>query len=101
MTDIRQNLYGETALIRWCELQRFFAQGNVLQVVDTENLLDIAVHFAQDDVGAIQTYVDQEALIAVSNEQAKKWVSENAEVWSVVVAPFVLVQNFSGEITHV
>ena len=88
-----EKLYSETARISWLELQRFFAQGVVMNVVDTLNLLDVAVMFAEDSAEELQALVESGQVQAPTNQQAKQWFEREAVLWSVVVAPFVLVQD--------
>jgi hypothetical protein len=87
-----QRLHSETALIDWCDLQRNFAQGNVLLVSNGLNLVNVAKYFAQDDAQQIADLLERDMVSQPSNEQARSWHESKAELWAVVVAPFVLVQ---------
>jgi len=89
-------LHSETARIGWLELQRFFAQGLVMQVADSMDLVQVAVWFAEDDSEKLETHIKSGAIAPPSNVQAKTWYMQKAELWSVVVAPFVLVQENRG-----
>jgi len=91
--SLKQKLHSETALIAWHELQRFFAKGVVLLVDDTLDLIDIAVMFAEDNVELLQDHTNSGAVASPTNEQARSWFDNNTELWSVVVAPYVLVQD--------
>lgn len=82
----------ETALIAWSELQRFFAAGQCVYVAPELDLVGVAYRIANDEVEQIQTWMAEEQLIKVTDEQAKTWLEEEVEVWSVVVKPWVLVQ---------
>jgi hypothetical protein len=86
----------ETAQGAWTELQRFFAQGAVIWVDESLDLIDVAHCIAQDDSKAIGHWMRSEVLSQVSDEQAKKWLSEEAWLWSVVVRPLVLVQQIKS-----
>jgi len=88
-----EKLYSETARIPWAELQRFFAQGVVMNVDGSLNLLDVAVMFAEDSAEELQALVEAGQVQAPSNEQALQWYEHEAVLWSVVVAPFVLIQD--------
>lgn len=92
-TDLIEKLHSETARISWAELQRFFAQGSVLLVADALDLVQVAAWFAQDDTQALKPYIETGQVAAPSNDIAKTWYEQKAELWSVVVAPFVLVQE--------
>jgi hypothetical protein len=91
-----EKLHGETALIPWVELQRFFAQGNVLHVSTSLDLVQTAVLFAEDAATRLAPHIDSNAIAQPSNQQARDWYENNIELWSVVVAPFVLVQEQSA-----
>ena len=86
----------ETALVAWTELQRFFAQGAVIWVDESLDLIDVAHCIAQDDSKAIRHWMRSKVLSQVSDEQAKRWLSEEAWLWSVVVRPLVLVQQIKS-----
>lgn len=90
---LKQKLHSETARIAWSELQRFFAQGSVLWLSDDYDLIEVAVHFAEDNADTLQALMSAGGLAAPTNDQARKWYDDKAELWSVVVAPFVLVQE--------
>ena len=47
----------------------------------------------EDNKDAIEELMTQNKLQHVSNEQAKKWYADNTLLWSVVVKPWVLVQD--------
>ncbi len=82
----------ETAKIPWHELQRFFAQGKVLSVNQSEDLVSIAESIANDDLKQINQLIISGKILFVSDEQAKEWINDDLSVWAVVVAPWVLVQ---------
>lgn len=88
-----EKLYSETARISWLELQRFFAQGVVMNVDQALDLLEVAVLFAEDKAQELEHLVGCGQVSAPSNEQAKQWFQHETVLWSVVVAPFVLVQD--------
>ena len=91
--SLLEKLYSETAQISWLELQRFFAQGLVMNVDSSLDLPKVAVMFAEDNSKELALLVESEQVMAPSNEQARIWFEQRAELWSVVVAPFVLVQD--------
>ncbi len=90
-----QKLHSETALMHWVDLQRFFAQGKVLHVDKTLNLVETAVLFADDDARSLEPLITSEQVMAPSNDKARAWFEANVELWTVVVAPYVLVQEAS------
>ncbi len=92
-TELKAKLHSETAKIAWSELQRFFAQGSVLQIDEDLDLVQVAVWFAEDDSNKLEPYITSGSIAPPSNDKARAWFATSAELWSVVVAPFVLVQE--------
>ena len=86
-------LVHETAKIAWKELQRFYAQGKVFHVADELDLVQVATAFTEDNLEKVNTWTESELVLAVSDSQAIEWYEDDALVWAVTVAPFVLVQS--------
>jgi len=99
MTDVQpemtllEKLHSETAQISWLELQRFFAQGLVMNVEPSLDLVEVAILFAEDDSSKLEGLLQSNRIGAPNNDQARDWFNREALLWSVVVAPFVLVQE--------
>ena len=83
----------ETARIPWAELQRVFAMGKVIYVSPELDLVDVAHQCAQDHHQRFQTWINAGQLCAVTDQQAQRWFETRAQVWAVVVKPWVLVQD--------
>lgn len=90
---MRATLNGETARIAWSELQTLFARGIVVQVDASLDLIDVAVQMALDDKNAIATWMEKKQVGKVNDETAQTWLERNPELWTVVVAPWILVQE--------
>jgi len=90
---LRQQLNQETARLAWAELQRFFAQGRVLRVRGGLDLIEMAARMACDEAGALAPALESGDLARVSDEEARDWIGRDAEVWALVVKPWVLVQE--------
>ncbi len=86
----------ETAKIAWQELERFFAAGSVIYVADDLALIDVAYALSQDDSERFKTWMAEGKVEHISDQQAIKWHEEKASVWSVVVRPWVLVQEIKN-----
>lgn len=96
VTDtVKAKLNLETAQVAWTELQRFFAQGSVIWVDESLDMIEVAHCIAQDDSGAIKAWMDKDLLARVKDEQAKRWLSDDTWLWSVVIKPFILVQEIT------
>jgi len=89
---LRGKLNSETAKIRWSELQRFFAAGQVLFIVADLDLIDVAFAFSQDNTEQVKRWLQQELVSPVTDAQAREWFNQDSLLWSVVVKPWVLVQ---------
>jgi hypothetical protein len=94
--DTRENLSAkinlETSRIAWSELQRFFAAGTAVYVAADLDLIEVATRIAEDDKAQVESWMRQGLVGQVSDEQAHAWFEGDAELWAVVVKPWVLVQ---------
>lgn len=85
-------LAAQTAKIPWRELQRFFAAGQTIAVAADVDLVATARRVMDDDADTLRALIDSGRVAAVSDEQARAWIADDASVWAVVVKPWVLVQ---------
>lgn len=92
---LRANLNLEASRIAWKELLRFFAGGSVIAVAVELDLLDVAVHIAQDNKAQIERLMLAHQVAKVSDAQAREWLERDIDLWAVVVKPWVLVQPVS------
>jgi len=92
----RAKIIGETAKIPWLELQRFFAAGKVMWIGAELDLVDVACALQQDDLQLVKTWTEAQQLAPVSNAQARVWIDDDTLLWSVVIKPWVLVQELDG-----
>ena len=93
----RAKIITETAKIPWLELQRFFAAGKVMWIAAELDLVDVACALQQDDLQRVKAWTTAQQLAPVSNEQARAWVDGDALLWSVVIKPWVLVQELAEQ----
>jgi hypothetical protein len=91
LTKEKVNL--ETSQIAWIELQRFFASGSAVFVSPELDLVDVAYQFSIDNKEQVADWMQNNQLGLVSDQQALTWLEKNAEVWAVVVKPWILVQE--------
>jgi hypothetical protein len=99
MTDLEQliaeekaKIVAETATIHWQSLEKFYAQGKLILVQDGLNLVEVAYSLSLNETDDIESLVEDEQLSRDFNEQARLWHQDDAEVWCVVVKPWILVQ---------
>ena len=90
---LKAKLNMETSRIRWEELQRFYARGNVVGVAADLDLLEVGVAMARDDKERLQQWMAEGKAGEVSPDQARHWYENNTELWALVVAPWILVQD--------
>lgn len=83
----------ETAPISWAELERFFARGRVLNVAVELDLIDVAVALHEDNTTKFTTWIEEKKVNHLQDETAKSWHADDSDLWAVVIAPWVLVQN--------
>ncbi|MFV3305498.1 DUF2288 domain-containing protein [Pseudomonas sp. NY15181] len=97
MTEQASTLYakllGETAKISWQELAPFFARGNLLKVGAGVDLVEVAVGVAEDDKAKVAAWLASGELSKVDVIQAEDFLARDPELWAVVIAPWVLVQE--------
>ncbi|MFP5393548.1 MAG: DUF2288 domain-containing protein [Gammaproteobacteria bacterium] len=91
-TELRDKINRETARLPWSELQRHFAQGSVVYVSESLDLVDVAVRVSHDDKDSITRWMGEGKIAKVSDQQAQTWAAAEAVLWACVVSPFVLVQ---------
>jgi hypothetical protein len=65
----------------------------VMAVSADLDLIDVAYEFTFDNHDQVKAWMEQEQIMKVSDEQAQQWKTEDRELWAVVVAPWVLVQE--------
>ncbi len=90
---LRQDYHQQTARIHWHELQTYYAGGSVIVVAPGLNLVEVAVQLGLDSTACFQNWIESGEVAAVSDEQALIWYESNAQLWAVVAAPWVLVQQ--------
>ncbi len=91
--SVEQKINRETARIHWNEIEPHFAAGNVISVAKELDLIHVARAMADDDAASIKEWMDKQQVIPTSNEQAIEWQACNAELWAVVIKPWILVQT--------
>ena len=90
---IRQKLNHDTAKIGWSELREAQQQELVIQVSTDLDLIDVACEFTLDNSAKVQDWLEKGQVQKVDAERAASWTLDEFELWAVVVAPWVLVQE--------
>ncbi|HSM98476.1 MAG TPA: DUF2288 domain-containing protein [Gallionella sp.] len=91
--DIRAKVNRETSRIAWKDLQRQFAGGVTLAVAGDLDLVEVAFQMSADNAVQIRQWMAAGKFGKVSDEQAGIWFEADAQLWAVVVSPWVLVQQ--------
>ena len=91
-TELHDKINRETGRIEWSELERHFAQGNLVYVSEALDLIDVAVRISHDDKETIARWMADGKLARGSDLQAQTWSAAGAPLWAAVVHPFILVQ---------
>ena len=90
---LRREYVGQTARIAWRELQTHYARGSVVSVAPDLDLVEVAVQLGLDNTEQFQRWIDGGQIAAPDEDRARRWYDENPELWAVVAAPWVLVQD--------
>ncbi|GAB0147917.1 DUF2288 domain-containing protein [Marichromatium sp. PS1] len=90
---LRAKLNQETARAPWSSLQRFFAQGKVIRVAVGLDLIETALRIARDDTAALGAAIEAGEVGPIPDAEARDWFARDTEVWALVIAPWVLVQE--------
>jgi len=94
--ELRQKINLETGTIEWSELVKHFAKGMVVVIGTDLDLIEVAERFAADDQVQVAKWIEQAKISRAMDDDARRWNENNTMFWSVVVAPWVLVQEKSA-----
>ncbi|MBV6750445.1 DUF2288 domain-containing protein [Pseudomonas chlororaphis] len=86
-------LLGETASIRWEELQPFFARGALLWVESALDLIAAAEAVAENQAEKVAAWLASGELAKVSESRALDLFERDPALWAVVVSPWVMIQE--------
>jgi len=83
----------ETAKMAWKELERFFASGSLISVSPELDLVEVAVRVANDDRPTVAQWLADGRVAKLSDAQALAWSEADIVLWTVVIKPWILVQE--------
>lgn len=95
---LRAKLNLETAQLAWPELERHFARGSVIKVAPGTDLVDTALHVAENNAATVQEWLANGRIARAEMHDAEDWHARKPMFWAVVVAPWVLVQEVAGQL---
>ena len=91
----RAKLLGETATAPWRELQRFFAQGVVVWVAPGLDLIEVGLAMSGDRTDLFRAWLDSGQAALATDWQARAWLEADAHLWTLVIRPWILVQEMA------
>lgn len=83
----------ETSRIAWKELQKYFASGAVVFVSSKLDLVEVAYQMSVDNKEQVAQWLASGEIAKATDEQAAAWHAADADMWAVVISPWVLVQQ--------
>ena len=89
----KAKIVGETAKAPWKELERFYAQGILILVDSSLDLIKTSFAISSDNAEQVKQWMESGLLKRNFDQQAIEWEKINADVWTVVIRPWVLVQS--------
>jgi len=93
--NLKQKLNLETGKLSWPELQTYFARGVVIIVTPACDLIEVAVQLSEDNAQLIEQMINKGEIIRANDEHAIHWLETSPSFWSVVISPWVLVQEIT------
>ena len=97
MALLRAKLLGETATAPWRELQRFFAQGVVVWVTPELDLIEVGLAMSGDRADLFRAWLDSGRAALATDQQARDWLVADAHLWTLVIRPWILVQEMAPD----
>lgn len=96
LTPLEQELCRETAKVTWAEIESFFANGSLIMVDKSLDLIKVAVAITNDDSAKMESWMAEKLVLNASDEMALSWHESQSLLWAVVVKPWVLVQELTN-----
>ena len=89
----KAKIVSETAKINWKELETFFAQGKLILIDGSLDLIDVAFAISSDNAEQVSQWMQSELILKDFTQKAIAFEKDNKELWSVVIKPWVLIQE--------
>lgn len=86
-------LIGETSIIEWKALEKFFAKGELLWVDSSLDLIEAAQAVSQDEAPKVAAWMASGTLNKLSDSQALDFSARDPLLWAVVVSPWIMIQE--------
>ncbi len=88
----KAKIVSETAKIHWKELERFFAQGKLILVDESLDLIEVGYAISVDDSKQVNHWMQENLLLREFTQKAITFEKDNKKLWSVVIRPWILIQ---------
>ncbi len=93
---LRAKINSETGCVHWQSLERHYARGSVVCVAAELDRVTVAVAMAADDQRQFSEWLAAGRIWRATPQDARGWHERDPELWAVVTAPWVLVQEARG-----
>ncbi|UCE89151.1 MAG: DUF2288 domain-containing protein [Pseudomonadota bacterium] len=96
--ETRALLNAQTGKLGWPELARHFARGVVIKVTPDMDLVGVATAIVEDRKHEVEAWQQTGKLAPANDEDARRWQVHDCTFWTVVAAPWVLVQEIRSDV---
>ena len=96
--SLREKLKAEVGPAGWKVLRPHLLRGAIVIVAPDLDLVEVGVQVAEDNTVQVESWISSGKLIKPSPNAAETWEKGGVELLTIVVDPFVLVQQ--REQTH-
>ncbi len=93
MNQHREEIRSGIAEIGWDELLPFFAKGYIIQIHSEMDMEEVGYQLCMDNASIVNEWIQQGKVCKVMDDTAKRWIETKAKVRSVVIQPWILVQE--------
>ena len=94
--DLRAELANMMGPVQWEWLKPHLQRDAVVVVNPQLDLADVGVAIATDNTQAVQRWITEQLILKPNAEQLAVWSSDNQRFTSLIVQPYVLVQEPSA-----
>ncbi|MEL6350305.1 MAG: DUF2288 domain-containing protein [Cyanobacteria bacterium J06627_28] len=91
--DLHAELTDMMGPIQWEWLKPHVQRDAVVIVNEQLNLADVGVAIAQNQTQTVERWINEQLIIKPNAEQLTIWSSENKQFLSLIVQPYVLIQD--------
>ncbi len=91
----KEKLNQETAILTWKELEVYFAQGKLLTVTPSCDLIDVASKISDNDAKQLEHLIDKKLIQFATPNWIRENCTDDTQLWTVVIAPYIISQIHS------